>query len=291
MSGVFLNIMSNKPLVSVIIPTKNSGGTIGECIKSVKNQTYKNLEIIVVDNNSSDKTQQIVEDLRLKIKDLRLSLYTKGPERSAQRNFGASKAKGDYLLFVDSDMELSKTVIEYCIRQVESYKVNKVLGGIIIPEKSFGIGFWAKCKALERSFYVGVDWIEAARFFKRSVFVEFKGYDENQTGTEDYDLPQRIKEKYGENTISRINAFIMHNEGKLSLTYTLKKKFYYAKTANEYVKTNSKYFSKQANPVNRYILYFSKPEQLFKNPVVGFGMLFMKTFEFAAGGFGYILGL
>jgi len=47
-------------------------------------------------------------------------------------------------------------------------------------------------EALERSFYVGVPWMEAARFFPRAVFDEMHGYDEDNTGTEDYDLPQRI---------------------------------------------------------------------------------------------------
>lgn len=283
-----------KPVVSVIVPTRNSEEFLEKCLKSIINQTYKNIEIIVVDNNSTDKTKLIVEDLKRQTKVISIELYNKGPERSSQRNFGAVKALGRYLLFVDSDMELSKTVIEDCIRQVESYKVHKVckvLGGIIIPEKSVGEGFWARCKALERSFYVGVDWMEAARFFPKNVFEEMRGYDEKQTGTEDYDLPQRIKGKYTDASIGRINSFIYHHEGRLSLTYTLKKKFYYAKTAKIYAtkKSNSEYFKKQSSILERYKLFFSNPLKLFKNPLLGFGMLVMKTLEFIAGGLGYIM--
>ena len=280
-----MNIVNGRPLVSLIIPTKNSGRTIEACLKSIRGQSYKNIEIIIVDNNSTDDTKKIA----LKYTKL---VFNRGPERSVQRNFGAKMSKGKYFLFIDSDMELSKTVITDCIRLVESYKVSKVhkvLGGIVIPEESFGEGFWAKCKALERSFYIGVDWIEAARFFPKKIFWEFKGYDESQTGTEDFDLPQKIKLKYGVNAIGRINQIIRHNEGKLSLIYTVKKKFYYANTAKEYAKTNSEYFKKQANPLNRYLLFFSNPTKLFKNPILGLGMLSMKTSEFIAGGFRYLL--
>lgn len=277
--------MNNQSLVSVIVPTRNSENTINACLKSIKNQSYKNIETIVVDNNSTDDTKKIA----LKYTK---SVFNRGPERSAQRNFGALKSKGEYLLFIDSDMELSKGVVEDCVSKLKTENLKHKIGGIIIPEESFGKGFWAKCKALERSFYVGVDWMEAARFFSKDIFNEFKGYDEKQTGTEDFDLPQRIKEKYGQNSITRITSFIYHNEGKLPLLYTLKKKYYYAKTAKVYAirKSNADYFKKQSNVLERYKLFFSNPLKLFKNPITGMGMLFMKTMEFFLGALGYLLG-
>lgn len=294
-------------LVSVIVPTKNSEKTIGACLKSIIAQTYlsadrqdKNLEIIVVDNNSTDGTKKIVEDFQASVNNKQKSeitnhksviqLYNKGPERSAQRNFGASKAKGEYLLFIDSDMELSRNVIKDCISLVGSYKahnVHKVPGGIIIPEESVGEGFWAKCKALERSFYVGVDWIEAARFFPKKIFEEFKGYDEKLISGEDWDLNQRVRTKY---EIERINSFIYHNEGNLSLISLLKKKFYYAGKIKSYSSksVNKNEFSTQLSLVNRYKLFLSNPKKLFKNPILGFGVLFMITAEFFFGGIGYL---
>jgi len=285
--------MKNQPLVSVIIPTKNSQRTIGLCLRSIKNQTYKNIEIIVVDNNSKDKTKEIAKQYTKLV-------FNKGPERSAQRNYGARKARGEYLLFIDSDMELSKTVVEECIDKFNKQKsISKdsrfetqdlKFGGIVIPEESVGEGFWARCKALERSFYVGVDWIEAARFFPKKIFEEFNGYDEEQTGTEDYDLPQRIKEKYGDGAIGRIKSFIYHNEGKLSLIDTLKKKYYYAKKLDIYKSksANQDLYKKQSSIIERYKLYFSSPKKLFRNPFLGLGMLFMKACEFVAGGLGFI---
>lgn len=266
-----------KDIVSVIVPTRNSSEYLAECLASIVKQTYKDVELLVVDNNSTDDTKEIAKKFTKRV-------FNRGPERSAQRNFGASKAKGKYVLFIDSDMVLDKDVVKEAVSKIKKCK------GLIVPEISVGKSFWAKCKALERSFYLGVDWIEAARFFEKSTFDEFKGYDEKQTGTEDFDLPQRIKNKYGESSIQRINSFIYHDEGNLSLLYTLKKKHYYAKTIQEYSTNsiNADYFKKQANPLNRYILFFSSPHKLLKNPLVGVGMLFMKTSEFVAGGIGYL---
>jgi len=272
--------MKNNPIVSVIVPTRNSAKFLGDCLKSIKKQTYKNIELIVVDNNSSDQTKEIARKFTDKV-------FNQGPERSAQRNFGVSESTGNYILIIDSDMVLSKKVIENCVEKIQERKEIK---GIVIPEKSFGEGFWAECKKLERSFYLGVDWLEAARFFEKKVFNKLKGYDEHQTGTEDYDLPQRLKQKYGKSSISRIKNFIFHNEGKISLVKTCKKKFYYAKKLKQYKEdsANKENFEKQANILSRYKLFFARPRKLLQNPIIGAGMILMKTCEFAAGGIGYL---
>jgi glycosyltransferase involved in cell wall biosynthesis len=267
--------MNKQLLVSVIIPTKNSAKTIQKCLESILSQTYKKIEIIVIDNNSLDNTKEIAYKYTNFV-------FNKGPERSSQRNFGALKSKGALLLFIDSDMELSNKVVKECVDKIGNHKA------LIIPEKSVGNSFWAKCKALERDFYVGIDWVEAARFFSREIFKELKGYDETNTGTEDTDLPQRIKKRYKSNSIGRINSFIYHHEGNLSLWDTFKKKYYYGKTIEVYKTKNKIYFDKQANPIKRYMLFFSKPKKLFNNPIVGMGMLFMKACEFLAWELGYL---
>lgn len=271
-------------LLSVIVPTKNSASFLDACIKSIKNQIYDNIEIIVVDNYSTDKTKEIAKKYTKLV-------FDKGPERSVQRNFGASKAKGEYLLFIDSDMELTPGVAQECVKLIKEQRIkNKVrkIGGIIIPEKSFGEGFWAQCKALERSFYEGVSWLEAARFFPKDVFNEFSGYDEELVSGEDWDLSQRVETKY---QLGRIKSYINHNEGSPSLWTLLSKKMYYSKQLNSYSskKINNLKTKQQLSLIKRYELFFSNPTKLFADPILGIGMLFMKTNEFAIGGIGYIL--
>lgn len=266
------------PLVSVIIPTRNSAQFLNRCLQSIKNQTYKNIEIIVVDNNSTDNTKEIAKKYTKLV-------FNKGPERSAQRNWGAKQSKGEYLLFIDSDMEVTSKVVEECVKKVSAISL---LNSLVIPEKSVGEGFWAECKALERSFYVGVDWMEAARFFSRDSFVTVGGYDEQFTGSEDYDLPLRIVDRFGTNSQSRINEYIVHNEGKLSLRGTMKKKYYYSRELKIYQNRHTRYYQKQSSLIARYLLFFSNPAKLFERPLIGIGMLFMKTAEFVAGGCSYL---
>ncbi|MEQ9716292.1 MAG: glycosyltransferase [Candidatus Asgardarchaeum sp.] len=109
------SIMNNS-LVSVVITTKNEEAHLLNCIKSIRLQTYSNIEIIVVDNFSTDKTKDIAKEYA----DL---FFLKGDERSMQRNYGLlKKSKGEYLLYLDADMILEKNLIEECIKQIQEAK-------------------------------------------------------------------------------------------------------------------------------------------------------------------------
>lgn len=272
--------MKQSPLVSILVHTRNSQRTIREHLESIKKQSYKNIEIIVVDNNSTDDTIEIE-------KEFTSNIYNFGPERSAQRNFAAKKAKGEYYLVPDSDMILGKDIIAQCISLI---LLDPKIKAIVIPEKSAGEGFWTQCKMLERSFLADAPWIEAARFFDKKTFEELGGYDEENTGTEDFDLPQRIIKKYGKESTTKIKDFILHDEGNISLMKLLKKKFYYGRNLNVYKKDNLDNYNKQASLCARYKLFLSHPKELLENPVISFGLFIMKTLEFAAGGIGYLKG-
>lgn len=271
--------MDQEPLVSVVVPTYNSASYLRACLVSIANQTYSKVEIIVVDNSSKDETKKIAREFTDKV-------FEYGPERSAQRNYGVSNSSGEYFLIVDSDMQLSSNVIASCLLAIQPSNIK----AIIIPEESFGEGFWSACKKLERSFYVGVKWMEAARFFSREVFEDMKGYDESNTGTEDYDLSQRVEAQYGQQGIARINDLIFHDEKNISIFKSCKKKFYYAQRLDVYKanKANMDNLRKQSSFTKRYRLFFSSPNQLFNNPLIGIGMLIMKAMEFGAGGVGYL---
>lgn len=266
------------PLVSIIVPTLNSAKTLPACLESIKQQSYTPIELIVVDNHSKDDTLAIAKEYTPKA-------FSKGPERSTQRNYGVSQAKGAYVVIIDSDMELTKDVIKACVQTMQD---KPELSGITIPEESFGEGFWAQCKKLERSFYVGIDWMEAARFFRRELYVKAKGYNEQLISGEDWDLSQRIAKMA---PLGRVDTFIMHNEGRLKLGRTLKKKYYYAQQIANYLSANqeTEQLESQTGVLSRYKLYFSKPGKLFAQPVLGLGMLFMKTCELGFGGVGYLL--
>lgn len=106
----------NEPLISVIIPTHNNATTIRVAIDSITQQTYKNLEIIIIDDNSTDDTRSVVElivkkDTRVHyypIKENDLNRFDPVLKRNTNagysaRNFGFTKAKGELITFQDGD--------------------------------------------------------------------------------------------------------------------------------------------------------------------------------------------
>lgn len=261
-------------LVSIVIPTKNSAEYLKKCLTSIQNQSYPHIEIIVVDNFSTDSTQEIA-------KKFTRNVFNKGPERSSQRNYGVKKSKGSYVAIIDSDMILTKNVVRDCIRICNS---NREVVQITLPEKSIGEGYWSKVKAYERSFYLNDDTIEAPRFFAKKVFEEVGGYDESiHGGGEEYDLPDRITARgYARH---RINSFTLHQEGKLTLLETMNTKYYYGKTAYiYYLKHKKKALIKMA-PVRKSFL--SHWPRLIRHPILSISMIYMKLCELGAGGIGF----
>lgn len=261
------SVSSKKPLVSVIIPTYNSSRTLERCLQSIKDQTYSHIELIVVDNNSTDNTKEIAKKFTDKV-------YNKGPERSAQRNYGVKKSKGEYVLVHDSDIYFHPHSVQECVDAIEL----KTYGALILPEKSIGEGYWVKVKAFERSFYVGNDYIEAARFFPLDIYQQLGGYDESLTGPEDWDLTVRIRELGLK--IGRTQSFLEHDEGRIDLFGSSKKKQYYAKDMfSKYAHKHPEYFHKQMNffvrfPISKLII------KGIRHPILLISMVLMKGLEY-----------
>lgn len=108
--------MKKLPLVSVIIPVYNVVDYLDNCIKSVINQSYTNLEIIIVDDGSTDGSDKKCDewaqkDTRIKV------MHQKNSGVSIARNLGISNAKGDYLSFLDSDDRYTELYIEKMVRE------------------------------------------------------------------------------------------------------------------------------------------------------------------------------
>jgi len=267
----------SEPLVSAVIPTYNSEKTLEKCLKSIRRQTYRNLEIIVVDKFSKDRTVEIAKRYGARI------IYDEG-ERTRAKNIGLKKAEGKYVLFVDSDMELSKEVVEECVNFIES---DENIGGVIIPERSIGKSFWVKVRDFERSFYVGIE-VESARFFRKDLALKVGGFDEDVVFFEESTLPQKI-EKLGYNVRARIRAEILHHEENFSLLKWLKKKYYYGKTALNYIKRYEQYGSRQISPLRRFGL-FLRDKRFYSEPLLALGVLVLKSLEYVSAGVGYLIG-
>lgn len=270
-------MISSLPLVSVIVATRNEESVLAGLLESIAGQGYPNIEIIVVDNGSDDRTKEIGRHFTADV-------YDHGSERCEQRNYGVTRSSGTYLLFADADMELTSKVVSECVALALS---DTGIKGIIIPEESFGAGFWSNCKALERSCYVGDSTIEAARFVERQAFLDIGGYDDALIGGEDWDLSCRLESRY---RIGRISALILHNERSLSLHRSVRKKYYYATTFRAYAIRHRRDAFRHANLLLRPA-FFRSWSHLIRHPFLLCGMLFMKSCEMTAGGLGFLVSL
>ncbi len=272
--------MKKKGFVSIIITTKNEKDIIENLLNSILKQTYRYIEIILVDNNSSDGMLNIVRKFK------EVKIYQQGPERSAQRNFGVGKAVGSFLFFLDADMELTPTVVKDCIIKIDQEKAD----GVVVPEQSKWTNFWGEVKAFERSFYSekGDPVTDAARFFSKKVFNKVGGYDEEITGPEDWDLPDRIREAGFK--IGRSTEIIYHHEQNISLATLFTKKFHYGLNAHKYLaKHNIPVFSPKTIYFLRPLFYKSWIK-LIKHPFLSLAMVCMLFVELMGGGLGYIVG-
>jgi glycosyltransferase involved in cell wall biosynthesis len=264
-------VHSSPPGVTVIIPTRNSSRTLEACLTSIRNQTYQDVEVVVVDNGSTDDTLMTAHRMAD-------AVCHYGPvawiATSAQRNLGARQANAKYLLFVDSDMRLPPDVVHECV------DTNARTGSpaIIIPEISIGEGFWARCRALERSCYGGDDSAEAARFFLRQAFAGAGGYDEDLTALEDWDLSQRVA---GGSHLPRISATILHDEGRLRLMSAAAKKRYYGASFRRLVRKHGRRALVRANFVARPA-FFRNWRRLRSGGVATPGMFVLKSVELLA---------
>lgn len=247
-------------LVSIIIPTKNSAKAIDKCLRSIDDQSYKNIEIIVVDAFSNDHTTKIA-----KIYGARtiVGCYNK-PEA---RNIGFLNSIGDIIMFADSDFIFSQTVVEEIVEKIRNYDA------VIIPEKILGSSFINKIRNLEKETYIGENTIEAARVYRRDIIDKIGLFDKNIIGPDEHDLYARIVEIDGK--IGRILSYVYTDE--FSLLKILKKKFNYGRYWRLY--------SRNHKNTSKHQIYFrNRIEKLFmaihKNPLLGSILFLIKGLEY-----------
>lgn len=247
-----------KKLVSIVIPTRNSGEFLENCLKSIKKQSYKNIETIIVDGNSVDDTIKIARRYGAKIYNFFPKLRSGTFDAPHKRNFGVQKAKGEFVYYLDADMELSGNVVKEAVDLLTSG-----FAAVIIKEDSFGVGIWASAKNLERRCYWGDDAIEAPRFFKGHIWDKLGGLDEELGGGgDDWDLYQKLLENGYR--VARAKAIVNHNEGNLKLSKLIKKRFMYGRDSFRYVSKRPvegvrSYFPIRMAYIKNWKLFLTRP--------------------------------
>ena len=166
--------------VSIIITTQNEEKNLEPCLLSIQNQFFSKeiLEIIVIDNNSCDKTRDIAQNYTDKV-------FIKGPERSAQRNYGMKEvATGKYVMYIDADMILSPSLIRTCVETINT--------------KNYGSDYWEYTKKK-------IIWARKDDKIKNEIDYDSKNLD-NMKKTK---IPkkQKLTKKYKINIFDKLTKF------------------------------------------------------------------------------------
>ena len=255
--------------LSVVITTRNEEANIANCIRAFDGFRDR-VEIVVVDNASTDRTKAIAAELGAKV-------LEKGPERSAQRNLGWQTAVSSWVVVLDADMILPRETVEEILRRTEG---PSAVDAYWIPEVRTGSGLRVKARNFERSFYDGTC-IDALRLFKRSVLEATGGYDETLiAGPEDWELDIRVLATGAKCEV--LPSHLIHNERQLTLRRMLAKKAYYSKSMAAYQAKWKGHpaLKRQFSVVYRYLGVFvenGKWRRLLRHPILAAVMYFERV--------------
>jgi glycosyltransferase involved in cell wall biosynthesis len=214
-------MVSGGPLsFSVVIPTFNRAGYLTRTIESVFNQTYPHYQIIIVDDGSTDGTEEVVKNL----KSCRVHYYRKeNGERAAARNYGTDRANGDYVTFLDSDDLLYPNYLQTAAEAIATqafppflHLAYEITDSQLNPKvkvdglRSDDIGIFIKGNPLSC----------AGCFLRREVAQAFRfNEDRALSGSEDWELWVRVSAHFGIKTDNRVSAALIDHESRSVKSY------------------------------------------------------------------------
>ena len=251
-----------KKLISIVLPIYNVENYIEKCMESVLNQTYKNIEIILVDDGSPDNCpiicdQYVKEDNRVKV------VHKENGGLSDARNAGIKVANGDYITFIDSDDYVDKDYVEFFYNTIEETDADIAIGGHrviydsgkIIEKETHENSVLEPKKVLERILYDdGIDLSAWGKLYKRYLFNDIKFpkgrlFEDSATT---YMLVDKAN-KIAINSISKYNYIIRKNSIS-NAKFSPKKMDLITSTRemSEYVKNK---YPDLENAANRRLMY------------------------------------
>ncbi len=165
-----MNLVHENPFVSIIVPVYNVEKYLRRCLDSIINQTYQDIEIIVVDDGSTDASKHICDEYA-KI-DSRISvIHKENGGVSSARNVGLARSNGEWVLFVDADDYLPNDALSFYISVVETVEVDMVLGSYVELNTNNDI-----IKSDSRVFEKQISMLDSLLLFYKSDTNLFQGY-------------------------------------------------------------------------------------------------------------------
>lgn len=270
---------SKGPLVSVIIPVYNSQKTIGKCLESIENQSYLNIETLVIESKKSDDGT-IDEAKKFNCQTFCLS----NQERTAATNFGIDMAKGKYIYRVDSDVILDKDLVEEAVQmcEIDGFDAVSVLWS---PDPQ--ISFWAKVRKLEKDCYKYDTIHSGARFFRKDISKVIGKFNEEMVLGEDYDFHNRLIE--ADFKLGILKPQEVHLGEPKTMKEIVEKQYYYGKTLQNFLKEHKSRGVVQMLPVRRSLIVNWK--KFAKNPVLTLGFFLYEFVYYSSSIAGFLVSI
>ena len=183
-------------MVSVIVPVYKVPEYLNRCIKSIRNQTYADLEIILVDDGSPDECPYICDNLAKEDKRI-VVVHKKNGGLSDARNVGLKKSTGEYILYVDSDDYIQSDMIEMLVNSLEKFKADVAVSTYFLSSgddkgslRLSGEIFYGKTEEMIKTIYSNGLWQAWAKLIKREIALECPFID--KLIYEDYENTPRL---------------------------------------------------------------------------------------------------
>ncbi len=242
---------------SVIIPSYNRGPLIVNTINSVLNQTYKNFEIIIVDNCSTDNTIEVLQPILQKHENIHLIRNEQNFERSISRNIGFKAAKGDFLTLLDSDDFMYPNNLLDASNFIKPNPEIKIFHNLyelidsdkkLIRKYSYPSLKNYKLKILKGNFFscIGV-------FLSKEIYQNYF-FDENKiiVGSEDWELWIRILADFKPGRINRVNNGILHHDSRSIDKFTIDSAIERVEYIGEKIKKDKNLQENYGNFINQF---------------------------------------
>lgn len=206
------------PLVSVIIPTYNRQNSILKALNSVLNQTYKNLEVIIIDDGSTDDTVKIINDLN----DHRVKIYQNDSNRGAcySRNRGVNLSNGDIVAFEDSDDVWHGDKLEKCIHYMMDYDYEVVFSAFTFGDNNKVPDYdITKIDNKFKKVFLNPCLTTSTLVIKRNIIL-LELFDERLPRMQDFDLSLRLVQNYKVGYIDEILVDLYVSDNSISRSFS-----------------------------------------------------------------------
>ena len=249
-------------LVTIVVPIYNVEKYLKKCIESILNQTYKNLEIILVDDGSTDKCGKICDEYSLKDSRIKI-IHKKNGGLSEARNYGIENANGNYITFIDSDDYLDGEFIENILKIALETKADLVISGLKnVYEKQKDVcadnnKYYAKLSKEETYYKVltqkDIDVTANAKLYKKEIFETIR-YPVGEL-YEDIKIIDKIIEKANTIVYTKYKGyFYLQRTGSIMYSAISKEKFVLIETMENLLMFIEKKYPKIKNAaVRRYV--------------------------------------